>query len=507
MADRQTELTPILPAKTMSDRERARRRWVTVEPVVALAVVGYISIGLIRPFYLKGRLGESMFNITKQEEFSRCQANNSDGGTMEDEIQSQASLWILYLTTAMNIPIVVSSITLGTVSDRLGRKLCLVIPVIGYICQETVYVLTVHYKLPLPVLFVGEFLQGVTGGFGLLFAGCLSYISDISSENHRTMRIAVAEMLVFFVGGFVQVGAGYLLQDIGPIPPLAMALGFNVLCLIYITTPCILIETVDRENVPEHRKGIKDATRSVMNLFRFNENGRRWQMLLLDLFLFFVMLNINGVMSIFILYGTAKPFCWSAVTAGLAGSFGFVTGSLGMVVGTKLFSFCLGEYFIMQISCLSLLASNVVMSVAKTTLLIFVANGVGALRGMAVPIARSVLSKLVNPSEIGAAFAIVACMDNLSGFASSLMTPSIYAATVSYMSPAIFYVLSGLSFIPSGIVLILQIFWPRKKGYKLIEDSGIYEDSLGDDLKQEPNTCSYVNNPEPKTDEKESMDF
>ncbi|XP_038076124.1 proton-coupled folate transporter-like [Patiria miniata] len=501
----ETEVTPISPSKTTSSRERARRRWVTVEPVVSLAVVGYITIGLLRPFYLKSRLGESMFNITEQDEIAKCQANKTDGGVMEDEIQSQASLWLLYLSAATNIPVVVSSIVLGTLSDRLGRKLSLVMAIIGYICQEIVYILTVYYKLPLPVLLVGDFLQGVGGGFMTLFAGCISYISDITLEKQRTIRIAVVEMMMFFMGGVVQVGAGYLLSAFGPIPPLAVALGLNILCLMYVAIPGILFETVDRKSIPEHRKGLKEAGRSVVKLLKFNENGRRWQMLLLDFFIFFVMLNVNGVMTIFILYGTAEPFCWSAVTAGLAGAFGFITGSIGMVAGTKLFSFCLGEYWIMQISCLSLLAFNVVMSVSNTTLLVFIANAVGALRGMGVPIARSVLSTIVDPSEIGAAFSIVACIDNLSSFTSSLMIPSIYATTVSFMPQVIFYVLSGLSIIPSGIILILQIHWPRRKDYKALEDSGIYEDGpREEDLKEKATTYMSI----PKTVQiKESTDF
>ncbi|XP_022083306.1 solute carrier family 46 member 3-like [Acanthaster planci] len=457
MEDSKTERTPILPAKTTSSLERARRRWVTVEPIIVLGTVGVISTSLIRPFYLKERLGESMFNITEQDEYSKCQANASDGGMVEDDVQAEASLWILYLSTAANIPMIVSSVILGALSDRLGRKMCMVIPLVGYICQEIVYILTVCYHLPLPVLFAGDILQGMGGSFGLLFAGCLSYISDITTEKQRTMRIAVVEMLMLFIGGCVEVGAGFLMRDIGPFPPLALALGFNVLCLIYIAIPSALIETVDRDNIPENRKGLKEAGRSVVAIFKFTEDGRRWQTLLLTLFLFFITLNVHGVTSIFILYGTAQPFCWSAVTAGLVASFVFVVGSLGMVAGTKVFSFCLGEYFIMHISCLSFLASNLVMGVSRTTVLVFVASGLGTLRGMAFPVARSVLSKIVNPNDIGAAFAIVACADNLAGFAASLIAPSVYAATVSYLPPAVFFVFSGLAFIPNGTHWVSEI--------------------------------------------------
>ncbi|XP_038044240.1 solute carrier family 46 member 3-like [Patiria miniata] len=478
----------------LSNRERAQRRWVTVEPVVSLAVIGFMTIGLIRPFFLKKRIGES-YNVTVDDEFSNCNSNDTGDKAMQDGIQAEASLWIMYLNVSSSIPVIISSVIMGTLSDRLGRKMCIVIPIFGYICQEVVYLATIYFELPLPVLFVGDILQGMAGGFGLLFAGCTSYITDITSEKKRTLRIAFIEMLLLLLGGFVQVGVGYMVRDISTEVPLLMALGANVLCLIYVAIPGLLIETVDRKNIPEHRKGLKAAGRSMVKLLKFNENGRRWQMLLLDFFLFFVIININGTMSIFILYGTAKPLCWSPVDAGLAGSFGFLTASIGMVVGTKLFALCVGEYWIMQISCLSLLAFNIMMGVTQTTWLVYAANLIGAFRATSMPIARSIISRIVDSTEIGAAFALVACIDSVAGFIASAVGPSIYAATVKYLPPAVFFVYSGFYVIPAGIIVVLQLLWPRREAkdkYQQFEDEP--EESKGYEVNAD--IKEYIGKPE-----------
>ncbi|XP_022103598.1 proton-coupled folate transporter-like [Acanthaster planci] len=446
--------------RMVPNRERAQRRWVTVEPVIALAVVGSNSMGLVRPFYLKSRFGELMYNMSILDDFSGCDINDTEYKAREDDIQLQASLWLLYLSMAGSVPMLIASILLGTLSDKLGRKMCIAVPLVGYIIQEAVYIATIYGELPLPVLFVGEVLLGSTGRSGLLFAGCISYIVDITTETQRTLRIALAEMTFLLLSGLAQVGVGYLVRDFSTLPPLLIAFGCNILCLIYIAVPGILIETVDRDNIPDHRKGLREACRSMVKLLKFNENGRRWQMLLLDFFLFVIIININGTISIFIIYGSAAPFCWDALSAGLAGAFGFLTASAGMVAGSKLFAICLGEYWIMQISCLSLLAFNIVMSVSQTTWLIYAANLMGAFRATAMPVARSILSKIVDPTEIGTAFALVACIDGLAVFVASAVAPTIYAASVLYLPPLIFYVFSGLTLLPVGTIIILQIFWP-----------------------------------------------
>ncbi|XP_038077339.1 proton-coupled folate transporter-like [Patiria miniata] len=466
----------------LSGRQRAQRRWVTVEPTVSLFTFGYVSISIIQPFYLQRRLAESLHNITGGDENSGCTGNETDDDTqaIQDDIQSQTSLWMFYLFMSASIPLMISSVVLGTLSDELGRKICLVMPIVGYIIQEVVYLATMHFKLPLPVLFVGSILQGMSGGFGLFYAGCASYIVDITSEKNRTLRLAVIEMVFSLFGGFVQVGIGFMVDYVSILAPFFLALGANILCLLYIAIPGFLFETVDPENIAEDRKGLKEAGRSVVKLFKFNENGRRWQMLLLNAFMFFINLNIVGTSAIFILYGAASPFCWDAISASIASAFRYITVSVGMVGGTKLFELCMGDHWIMQVSCLSLLAFNVVMGVSQTTWMIYLASILGAFELMSVPIARTLLSQIVESTEIGAAFSLVGCLDNLAGFIAGIMGTGIYSATVKSVPPAVFYVFAGLCVFPVGIVVVLQLFWPRNKNDEVSEEE--HEECKGSDM-------------------------
>ena len=176
------------------------------------------------------------------------------------------------------------------------------------------------------MLLAGEILQGLSGGFGLLFAVCISYLTDATSLKQRTFRIVVAEMMTFLIGGLNQVGEGYLIK-ISYLPTLGIALGSGVVVLFYITMPSILIETVDRSSL--NYKEFREVFWRMKKLLEFNENGRRWQMLLLDLFIFFCVSQFFAISAIFVLYGTAKPFCWTSSIAGIATALSWVSASVG----------------------------------------------------------------------------------------------------------------------------------------------------------------------------------
>ena len=160
------------------------------------------------------------------------------------------------------------------------------LPIVGFAIQEVLYGVTIHFHLPLYSLLAAEIIQGLLGGFGLMISGCMSYLSDATSVEQRTFRIVVAEMLTYFVSGLSQIGEGYLIRYHGYIPPLCITFGVNVLTLLYIAVPPFLIETVDRRD-PADARGFREAGRSMVKLFKFNENGRRWQMILLDFMIFF----------------------------------------------------------------------------------------------------------------------------------------------------------------------------------------------------------------------------
>ena len=106
------------------------------------------------------------------------------------------------------IPPIIFALFIGPWSDKFGRKFLIVFPLIGYVLYNVWFLINVIFYdyFTVDYLMV-EVIQYWFGGFMCLFLGLYSYVSDISDEKTRTVRIAVVDF-VFFSG--LSIGSGKL---------------------------------------------------------------------------------------------------------------------------------------------------------------------------------------------------------------------------------------------------------------------------------------------------------
>ena len=84
----------------------AQSRYVTIEIPVALASLTYTILKTLEAEYIRERIADD-FNHTLSNQSSACDANFSSDGSgtrIEDEIQSETSRWLLYLSLAYGLP-------------------------------------------------------------------------------------------------------------------------------------------------------------------------------------------------------------------------------------------------------------------------------------------------------------------------------------------------------------------------------------------------------------------
>ena len=303
-----------------SDRERARSRWITVEPILLLIALARKAMVITRLQYLKHRIAE-------QHHYSEILANlsvsslcNDDNytDTLEDEIQQQTAVWSLYLYAMSTFPALFTTIVVGAISNLAGRKLAMMVPCLGYIIQCVLFLIISYSNLPLWTFFIAELLQGMSGGVALLFAGAHAYIADTTEKRERTLRIAVTEGVYFFGNGAIQISNGYLISSFGYESSYWFSLVLLFLALAYASSPFLLIETVDEETKMRTKRTttVRQIVCTACDLFKVTDGRRHVKLIAAGLVLLFALISVSGCQSVVVLYGLAKPFCWSPVDVG-----------------------------------------------------------------------------------------------------------------------------------------------------------------------------------------------
>lgn len=85
---------------------------------------------------------------------------------------------------------------MGSWSDRRGRKLPLLIGLIGKLIYSSMIVVNAYAKTwPVEyIIYTATLPMAFTGADVAIFATVFSYISDVSSRESRTLRITIVEV-------------------------------------------------------------------------------------------------------------------------------------------------------------------------------------------------------------------------------------------------------------------------------------------------------------------------
>ena len=226
-----------------ADRIRASKRWITIEPVIFTALIAYGTIGTLRTEYIRMLVAES-FGVNGTGLQPNCSVNRSDPQyKLQEEIQSQTSLSVMYLQLCSAFLNIFSAPVLSSWSDRSGRKGVLFLAALGIFVNCIMYLVVTTFSLSQYLLFIGETVQGLTGSLILIVAASLAYIADITTKKKRLFRFVIIDTTLFFAIGLSQVLMGYIVRDYGYMPPFAAVSAALAVALLYIVLPPCLIET------------------------------------------------------------------------------------------------------------------------------------------------------------------------------------------------------------------------------------------------------------------------
>ena len=151
---------------------------------------------IILLFGLQNLLIDKVCLVNLNYDPSIC-ANLTSFKDNEKEVQKVVASINMYLSILTAIPAIIVSLFLGPWSDINGRKPLIIVPQIGTILAQSIYIMNQYLNYLSGEYILLASLGSLFGGFTAFLIGIYSYISDISSGRARTSRIALVDLFMF----------------------------------------------------------------------------------------------------------------------------------------------------------------------------------------------------------------------------------------------------------------------------------------------------------------------
>ena len=389
---------------------KSRARPAALLFILLTALIDVMGIGLIIPV-LPGLVKEL--------------AGSEAGG-------ARAIGWLTALYAAMQF---VFAPLLGTLSDRYGRRPVLLVSLAGMAADY----LLLFFAPSLLWLFVGRILAGITGAN---YTVASAYIADVSPPEERAKNFGRLGA-TFGVGFILGPALGGLLGEYGLRIPFLVAAGLTTLNLLY--GAFVLPESL----APDKRRKLLSGA-DINPLLPLRALGE--YPLLRQLALTFVLLGLAGqvIFSTWVLY-TEGVLSWSPQQNGLAlAFFGLLTAVVqGGLVSPFIRRF--GERRTILTGLFASVAEFLVLSVARSTPLLYASLLVGALGGLAQPALQGLISRQVGEQEQGRVQGAIGSLNSLVGVVGPLVATAVYAAGLERGTP-------GLAFAMGATLSVLGVW-------------------------------------------------
>eukprot|EP00794_Sanderia_malayensis_P012162 gene12162-13417_t len=368
-------------------------------------------------------------------------------------IQAEASFVHLGVVLSASLPSIFMALLLGAWSDKVGRKIIMMLPIIGGVADTVCILITMYASLPVYVLFIGSFINGFCGFFTTMILAVFSYMADVTEESKRALRLGVIEAIAFISGMISHLTSGWWIKHFGFKSPYWLILTLHILNLMYVTF--ILPETI---NNPE-RKTARDLFNKahfhrIAKVFTEATVDRKWQLVGLLIASAFMMISSIGFGCVIVLYALDAPFCCSPIMIGYFLADSMFVQAIGAMLGFCVLRKCISEIALTQMGFCSIIASLILMALSKTRWMMFIVPLVGGLGGVCMPIIRAKMSRLVKDEDQGALFAAVATVETICTLFGAAIFNSLYSITVRHFEfkGLSFFIMAALMVVPPIIV-------------------------------------------------------
>ncbi|EFN75365.1 uncharacterized protein LOC105191424 isoform X2 [Harpegnathos saltator] len=386
----------------------------------------------------------------------------NENKNIQTEVQKTVSEFQQWYNLAGHIIPIILALFFGNWSDRRGRKLPLVIGLIGKLIYSFMIVinsLMPNWNLNM-VIYTAVVPMGLLGGDVIIFGSCFAYLTDICSYEERTMRITILDIVYLStmptgiaLGSYVfanVVNSSYTIMFAINASLLILAIVYSLVRLKWQSSPeqqsligvNFLKDFFDTDHVRQ--------TLSMMIKSRQNNARACLALVMLSMCLYTFQREERSMSYLY----TQLVFNWDVVTFSY-----FRTFQSSFYVAAMLLAMPLMKHTRMKDTAITIVGAishatgRLVFIAANRGELFYVGAVAAALGPVVAPALRSMASKYVLVEERGKVFAILSVFDNAVPLISSVLYSQIYNATI-YTVPNFIY---WLTFITQICVILLAI--------------------------------------------------
>lgn len=316
---------------------------ITVEPVTFLFMLGiYFSYSFGFQYFFQRYARDRLKSANHTMEHHFCITDdylNDTIGQHAVDIAEDHATHLTFLSTLSSMLIsVVSTVIIGPLTDRFGRKFAIVSANFGSMVSSVFTIIIVYNELDLYYFIVANIVTSIFGGFGVLLMGTFSYIADISSHEIRSLRIGILDVMVYISSAITTLLVGVWLSEVD----------CSFASLTWAPLMCYLINLLYTLLVmPESlSKAQREARRAEARKTDMSKLKVLWKGILLYFrpklvtvklwiclgVLLIVIVNITGAIVINTYFYIRKPLGWDPEQIGLYGGYSGVTHSLALLL-------------------------------------------------------------------------------------------------------------------------------------------------------------------------------
>ncbi|XP_050539849.1 tetracycline resistance protein, class A-like [Daktulosphaira vitifoliae] len=438
------------------------RRWpVTIEPMLFLYFLTHVLSSIVTTNMIY-RKGCDPF-ATSEPDLRNYTCLRVDSAQQDVAIINSWKLGIQEFIALVFI------IFAGPWSDNHGcrRRPLMFIPVVGQIVGDAANLLFAVYWQEISPAVTGityTLLTAVSGSTSCFFIGMYSYLSDITDNTNRTMRLGFAGAIVPFASTLAPILSGYLNVAIGFKNLFILNVILNIIGL-FLGSLLIYESSENKRQIKSNYKNtfsLKVVMKSVGTIFTERKSNKKLVLILMIITSPLTIAPFLGEMSLMYLF-LSKKFNFNEVSFSLFYSYKMSIIVLGTLISLGLFSRLLrmNDAMIAVIATVfEIVASTAFLLVNQNWQLMYIPL-LELFRGASLAITGSIASKCVESHELASVNSIKYTSDSLIKIIILPLYNIVYHNTLDQW-PSAFFLISIVMNVPCLFLFLYTYFLTRK---------------------------------------------